>query len=172
MGMIWRITDNRKYLAKALWIQEWWNHCRICCILFIVCMPLVWCSSRINISDFTGYRVERWHCVKSWWLFGSTKSYPDSKVHETYMGPTWVLSAPGGHHVGPMNLAIRVTLHHSLSLMASSQRRSVMPKEVSWDSILSHCCVCGGHYLRLELDFVDKRMMISPGNVLKIDPWV
>ena len=24
------------------------------------------------------------------------------------MGPTWVLSAPGGTHVGPMNLAIRV----------------------------------------------------------------
>ena len=24
------------------------------------------------------------------------------------MGPTWVLSAPGGPHVGPMNLVIRV----------------------------------------------------------------
>ena len=24
------------------------------------------------------------------------------------MGPTWVLSAPDGPHVGPMNLAIRV----------------------------------------------------------------
>ena len=24
------------------------------------------------------------------------------------MGPTWVLSAPGGPHVGPMNLPIRV----------------------------------------------------------------
>ena len=26
-----------------------------------------------------------------------------------YMGPTWVLSAPDGSHVGPMNLAIRET---------------------------------------------------------------
>ena len=34
--------------------------------------------------------------------------YPDSKVHETNMGPTQVLSAPDGPHVGPMNLAIRV----------------------------------------------------------------
>ena len=25
----------------------------------------------------------------------------------THMGPTWVLSAPGGPHVGPMNLAIK-----------------------------------------------------------------
>ena len=32
---------------------------------------------------------------------------PDSKVHEANMEPTWVLSAPDGPHVGPMNLAIR-----------------------------------------------------------------
>ena len=32
---------------------------------------------------------------------------PDSKVHVANMGPTWVLSAPDGPHVGPMNLAIR-----------------------------------------------------------------
>ena len=31
---------------------------------------------------------------------------PDSKVHGANMGPTCVLSAPGGPHVGPMNLAI------------------------------------------------------------------
>ena len=32
---------------------------------------------------------------------------PDSKIHGPNMGPTWVLSAPDGPHVGPMNLAIR-----------------------------------------------------------------
>ena len=32
---------------------------------------------------------------------------PDNKVHGANMGPTWVLSAPRGPHVGPMNLAIR-----------------------------------------------------------------
>ena len=31
----------------------------------------------------------------------------DSKVHGASMGPTWVLSAPDGPHVGPMSLAIR-----------------------------------------------------------------
>ena len=35
-------------------------------------------------------------------------TFPDSKVHEANMGPTWVLSAPDGPHVGHMNLAIRV----------------------------------------------------------------
>ena len=34
-------------------------------------------------------------------------SIPDNKVHGANMGPTWVLSAPDGPHVGPMNLAIR-----------------------------------------------------------------
>ena len=34
--------------------------------------------------------------------------YPDSKVHEAYMGPTWGREDPGGSHVGLMNLAIRV----------------------------------------------------------------
>ena len=32
---------------------------------------------------------------------------PDSKVHGANMWPTWVLTAPDGPHVGPMNLAIR-----------------------------------------------------------------
>ena len=31
----------------------------------------------------------------------------ESKVHGVNMGPIWVLSAPDGPHVGPMNLAIR-----------------------------------------------------------------
>ena len=32
---------------------------------------------------------------------------PDSKVHGANMGPTWVLSAPDGPHIGPMNFVIR-----------------------------------------------------------------
>ena len=35
--------------------------------------------------------------------------FPDSKDHGANMGPTWDLSAPGGPHVGPINLAIRVS---------------------------------------------------------------
>ena len=36
--------------------------------------------------------------------------FPDSNVHGANMGPTWVLSAPDGPHVGPMNPATRVTM--------------------------------------------------------------
>ena len=35
-------------------------------------------------------------------------SYPESRVHGATIGPTWVLSAPDGLHVGPMNFAIRL----------------------------------------------------------------
>ena len=37
---------------------------------------------------------------------------PDSQVHGANMGPTWVLSAPGGPPVGPMNLAIREVINN------------------------------------------------------------
>ena len=39
--------------------------------------------------------------------------WPDSKFNGANMGPTWVLSAPDGPHVGPMNLAIRVIAYTS-----------------------------------------------------------
>ena len=42
------------------------------------------------------------------WLWQDSGYYPGSKVHGANMGPIWVLSAPDGPHVGPMNLAIRV----------------------------------------------------------------
>ena len=36
--------------------------------------------------------------------------HPDSKSHGANMGSTWVLSARGGPHVGPMNIAIRAVI--------------------------------------------------------------
>ena len=38
--------------------------------------------------------------------FKQSHSIPDSKVHGANIGPTWVLSAPDGPHVGPMKLAL------------------------------------------------------------------
>ena len=32
---------------------------------------------------------------------------PDNKIHGANVGPTWVLAAPGGPHVGHMILAVR-----------------------------------------------------------------
>ena len=52
------------------------------------------------------------HCglVTPWQhISGSTlvQVIPDRKVHGASMGPTWALSAPDGHHAGPLNLATR-----------------------------------------------------------------
>ena len=51
-------------------------------------------------------------CQQGWLLItqtSSTQAYLDSKVQGAYMGPTWGRQDPGGLHVCPMNLAIRVT---------------------------------------------------------------
>ena len=45
--------------------------------------------------------------VSSFELTSTLRAIPDNKVHGTNTGPTWVLSAPDGPHVGPMSLAIR-----------------------------------------------------------------
>ena len=57
------------------------------------------------LSGFWGFNFQYCQCC-----FTNTGVflYPDSKVHGAHMGPTCILSAPDGPHVGPMNLAIRV----------------------------------------------------------------
>ena len=49
------------------------------------------------------------YCLMAWchYLNHQLGTVPDSEVHGANMGSTWVLSAPDGPHVGPMNLAIR-----------------------------------------------------------------
>ena len=48
------------------------------------------------------------------------------KIHGANMGPTWVLSAPDGPHVGPMNLASR---EHQFELIFS-----IIDGQKSWRS--------------------------------------
>ena len=56
------------------------------------------------------WRQQNWTKNKSPGYLGWFGDIPDSKVHVANMEPTWVLSAPDGPHVGPMNLAIRDVL--------------------------------------------------------------
>ena len=55
-------------------------------------------APRNNLNDWLYQRI----LINTWW----TLNTPDNKVHGANMGPTYVLSAPGGPHVGSMNLAI------------------------------------------------------------------
>ena len=53
-------------------------------------------------------------CCNKCPVCSSDHRIPDSKVHGADMEPTWVLSAPDGPHIGPMNLAIRdVSFYYS-----------------------------------------------------------
>ena len=49
------------------------------------------------------------------------------------MGPTWVLSAPDGPHVGPMNLAIRVC--HDVAIISSGGNKSYTESLLKFISI-------------------------------------
>ena len=46
-----------------------------------------------------------------WQILENDDTHPDNKVHGANMGPTWVLSAPDGPHVDPMNLTIRAAIY-------------------------------------------------------------
>ena len=62
-------------------------------------------------------------------IITSTVKNADSKAHGANMGPTWVLSSPGGQNVGPMNLAIWevLSLYFVKSLSAASLNFVTMP---------------------------------------------
>ena len=72
---------NQWYRWRSL---EWWERKKV---------TIVWSRTANRITMLTKFQM-----------------YPESKVHGANMGPIWVLSAPDGPHVGPMNLAIRVSV--------------------------------------------------------------
>ena len=79
-----------------------WNKCmfwtNVSCGIFTV-NPKVW------IPPATIRYVSTDNILVSW-----ASMIPDNKVYVAHMGPTWFLSAPGGPHLGPMNLDIKVNL--------------------------------------------------------------
>ena len=63
-----------------------------------------WCKKDVTIL------LKHWSYIflaLTHWYVHTKLRHPDSKVHGANMGPTWVLAAPDGPHVGPMNLAMR-----------------------------------------------------------------
>ena len=56
-------------------------------------------------------------------------SFPDSKVHGAYMGPTWGRQDPGGPHVGHMNLAIRIGIIGKLWVIHCKYFEDISPQD-------------------------------------------
>ena len=52
-------------------------------------------------------------------IYDLNSTFPDSKVHGANMGPTWVLSAPDGPQIVPMNIAIRVIYQTTSFILAN-----------------------------------------------------
>ena len=65
------------------------------------------------VASELGKCIPKWH---SRWVHIECSTpghaFPESKVHGVNMGPIWGRQDPGGPHVDPMNLAIRVLTTH------------------------------------------------------------
>ena len=72
------------------------------------CMAVCWVSYGSPMSTGWESNDGTFMSVRLW------NTFPDSKVHGANMGPTWVLSSPGGPHVGPKNLAIWVVTWYEI----------------------------------------------------------
>ena len=79
---------------------------------------LVW----LYITDAGKPRLSRNHRIQGFKPQGCSHRMNRRKVHGSNMGSTWVLSAPDGPHVGPMNLLIRVCCYSSsyISILLST----------------------------------------------------
>ena len=78
-----------------------WGYTNILVFCHVNSLELIWRSEPVDFNY--GCPILKWTAVTSLDL----KNSPDSNVHGANMGPTWVLSAPAGPHVGPINLVIR-----------------------------------------------------------------
>ena len=91
-----------------LWFQFWGK--------FIYLWTVTMWFAFFDTFHFLQNAPKRYLIACPW---GQKLIYPDSIVHAANMGPTWLLSAPDGPHVGPMNLAIRVLLSTSVIALLS-----------------------------------------------------
>ena len=102
--MYFKITDSYRKLCIFLSLSNWKYlppHC--CHIVPWLCLRYVY----LHILSVVSYRSQ-----ESWGFISITTKQSMMCVNGANMGSTWVLSAPDGPHVGPMNLAIVDRLHH------------------------------------------------------------
>ena len=100
-----------------------WSEPKVKLIGFQLFIPV---SHMIDWTIGERWKPPQWvhYMVQMWWQqaaidhapivhdLQSGFAIPDSNIHGAYMGPTWGRQAPGGPHVGPMNLAIRDGLYN------------------------------------------------------------
>ena len=118
---IWRIhIDIENWHIKS-WLQSF-------IVLLLLCHMCWIYGNFLHVSEH------------SWVLFQQASyctvscMHPDSKDHGANMRPTWVLSAPGGPHIGPMSLVIMAAISRVHSRSHSQEASLISHSQV--------CCVC------------------------------
>ena len=76
--------------------------------LYIEIGPLLITTSSMHAPSLSRLAPRLGVVIKSILLTDTSSYYPDSKGHGAHLGPTRGWQDPGGPHVGPMNLSIRV----------------------------------------------------------------
>ena len=72
---------------------------------------IVLCSPNTFSAYFLAEGGNETAIVISFYLFGYfVIAIPDGRVHVANMGPTWVLSAPGGPMLAPWTLLLRIII--------------------------------------------------------------
>ena len=117
----------------------------------------VWSQVGVIWQILLGFSTKKWlncneltHVSEKHFLI-DLFHYPDNNVHVANMGPTWVLSAPGGPHVVPMNLAFRVPFLHKLPYyLAWNVNFEYLSMTFYWWSIIGlltpYCLTQRGHH--------------------------
>ena len=108
---------------------------------------------------------------------------PGSKVHGANMGPTWVLSSPGGHHVGPINHAIRGSTLRCLVILillfawrtgSSIQNTSVMERRgIIWNRLEGYVKSWGIQHKNILTTKGDLNLnKLRPHQIMIITKWI
>ena len=107
--IVWRHTRQQatSWIVVVFRIAVHWKNSNV--IIFNLCTKFSTACESFYCSYFMGYQEptnDFEHACNFIGIHLGWINIPDSKVHGTNMGPTWVLSVPGRPHVGLMNLAI------------------------------------------------------------------
>ena len=128
------------YWTGALW-DLWKRSIRICHMGEIVNLSADYELTGDLWNIYFGYIRDKYRAMitpsRAHHFIRRRDNVPESNFHGAHMGHTWVLSAPGGPQVGPMNLAIRDMLLD----IESPQRDSDSREPCLWQVAMCHLVI-------------------------------
>ena len=137
----WKLLLLLLHMTACLWHHRT-NQCSV-----IIIKKLFSCLIQVHHLHWWNEEKSKVNASCVWYhnnfkgnLSHNIHMYQDSNVHDANMGPTWVLSAPDGPHVGPMNLAIRVFIICNLVNHNLGKNTDLWKKHyIIWPHLLLHC---------------------------------